>query len=149
MALFPATMAGGPSLVWTAAVRGYYQRIADMLDLDRMGERLPGPPSNGFLVRHGRRIWRASLWGVLFLAALVAVTFVGDYALLRYRIAAQRNPFGSVTVRPYYAVRLKSGKTEFLFQNPQPETCVNSLFPRFGMAPCWYARRHLEKRTDI
>jgi hypothetical protein len=130
-------------------VRGYYQRIADMLDLDRMGERLPGPPVNGFLARHGRRIWRASLWVVLFLTALMVVTFVGDYALLRYRIAAQRNPFGAVTVRPYYAVRLKSGKTEFIFQNPRPETCVNSLFPHLGMAPCWDARRHPERRTDI
>ncbi|MGE5207076.1 MAG: hypothetical protein ACM3PW_15800 [Chlamydiota bacterium] len=104
---------------------------------------------NGFLARNGRRIWRALLWGALFLAALLAVTFVGDYALLRYRVAAQRNPFGTVTVRPYYAVLLKSGKTEFLFQNPRPESCVNSLFPHFGMTPCWYARRHPERRTDI
>lgn len=133
----------------TAAVRGYYQRIADMLDLDRMGERLPGRPGSSFLGRHGRRIARVLVWCVISLAVLVAIAFAGDCAALRYRIAAQRNPFGTVTVRPYYAVRLKSGKTEFLFQAPRPETCVNSLFPHFSMAPCWYLRRHPEKRTDI
>ncbi len=52
-------------------------------------------------------------------------------------------------VRPYYAVRLKSGKTEFLFQAPRQQTCVNSLFPHFGTAPCWYLQRHPEQRTDI
>ena len=130
-------------------MRGYYQRIADMLDLDRMGERLPGPPPSSFLGRHGRRIGRALGWCVLWVAVLAAVAFAGDYAVLRYRIAAQRSPFGAVTVRSYYAVRLKSGKTEFLFQAPRPETCVNSLFSHFGVTPCWYIRRHPEKRTDI
>ena len=28
-------------------MRGYYQRVADMLDLDRMGERLPGQRGDG------------------------------------------------------------------------------------------------------
>lgn len=130
-------------------MRGYYQRIADMLDLDRMGERLPGPPASSFLGRHGRRIGRALGWSVLCLVVLAAVAFAADYAVLRYRIAAQRAPFGAVTVRSYYAVRLKNGKTEFLFQNPRPETCVNSLFPHFDVAPCWYARRYPEKRAEI
>ena len=130
-------------------MRGYYQRIADMLDLDRMGERLPGPPESRFLVLHGRRIRRVLGNTILFLAALVAMAFLADYAVLRYRVAVGSNPFGTVNVHPYYAVRLKSGKTEFLFQDPREETCVNSLFPHLGKAPCWYARRHPEKRTDI
>ena len=120
-----------------------------MLDLDRMGERLPGPPAVGFLAQHGKRMRRALVWGVLLLAGLTAVAFAADYAVIRYRIGTQRAPFGTVLVRPYYAVRLKSGKTEFLFQQPQPETCVNSWFPHFGRTPCWYLRRHPEKRTDI
>ena len=128
---------------------GYYQRIADMLDLDRMGERLPGPPASGFLARNGKRLRRGLIWGSLLLAGLAAIPFSADYAVLRYRIAAQRAPFGAVTVRPYYAVRLKSGKTEFLFQEPQPETCVNSLLPHLGRTACWYLRRHPERRTEL
>lgn len=137
------------AILWTIPVRGYYQRIADMLDLDRMGERLPGPPESRFLARHGRRVLRGLAWTFLLLAGLGAVAFPADYAVLRYRMAAGRSPFGVVTVRPYYAVRLKSGKTEFLFQDPRQESCVNSVFPHFGEEPCWYARRHTEKRTDI
>lgn len=142
-------MATEPAAVGKVRVRGYYQKIADMLDLDRMGERLPGSPPSRLLARHGRKIRRAFGWGALLLAGLAALAFAGDYAVLRYRVAAQKNPFGTITVRPYYAVRLKSGKTEFLFQDPRPETCVSSLFPHFGMAPCWYARHHPERRTDI
>lgn len=130
-------------------MRGYYQRIADMLDLDRMGERLPGPPVTGFFSRHGKRIRQALIWGPVLLAGLAALLFVGDYAVLRYRVAAGTEAFGKVTVRPYYAVRLKSGKTEFLFQRQQSETCVNSLLPHFGRTPCWYLRRHPDKRTEI
>jgi hypothetical protein len=131
------------------AVCGYYQRIADMLDFDRLGERLPGPPVNGFFARHGKRIRQALIWGPLLLAGLAAVLFAGDYAVLRYRLATESEALGRVTVRPYYAVRLKSGKTEFLFQDPQPETCVKSLVPHFGRTPCWYLHRHPEKRTEI
>ena len=140
---------GGSGGSGIAGVRGYYQRIADMLDLDRMGERLPGPPPMRFLARHGKQIRRALAGSVVALAILAGATFSGDYFVLRYRMAAGSEPLGTVALRPYYAVRLKSGKTEFLFQNPHPETCVNSLMPHLGMSPCWYLRRHPEKRTDI
>lgn len=130
-------------------MRGYYQRVADMLDLDRMGERLPGPPADEFLARHGKRIRQALIWGPLLLAGFAAILFAGDYAVLRYRVAAGAEAFGKVTVTPFYAVRLKSGKTEFLFQDPRTETCVNSLFPHLSRTPCWYLRGHPEKRTEI
>lgn len=120
-----------------------------MLDLDRMGERLPGPPAIGFFPRYGHHIRRALARSILVLAILAAIAFAGDYAAVRYRMSAGGKPFGIVTVRPYYAVRLKSGKTEFLFQNPRPESCVHSLLPHLDMSPCWYLRRHPEERTDI
>jgi hypothetical protein len=120
-----------------------------MLDLDRMGERLPVPPSGGFFVRYGKRVRQALIRGTLLLACLAALLFVGDFAVLRYRVAAGTQAFGKVTVRPYYAVRLKSGKTEFLFQDTREETCVNSLFPHLSRTPCWYLRRHPDQRTPI
>src|SRR5258708_5276654 len=86
---------------------------------------------------------------VLILASLVVLAYVIDYLVFRYRIASDRQPFGSVTVQSYYAVGQKNGKTEFLFDPPQPQTCVRALFPHAGYAPCWYLSRHREQRTDI
>lgn len=120
-----------------------------MLDLDRMGERLPGPPAVVFFPKYGKRIRRALVGGLVVLAGLGTFLFAGDYALLRYRMTAGNRAFGTATVQPYCAVRLKSGKTEFLFQDTRTETCVNSLFPHLSRAPCWYLRRHPEKRTEI
>jgi len=93
-----------------------------------------------------RRIFLATTLGAL---ALVAAAFLVDYGILRIRIAINRTPYDSVTVTHYYAVLQKNGKTEFLFDPPQPQTCVNSLFPHQGSSPCWYLKRHPEQRTDI
>lgn len=83
------------------------------------------------------------------LLVLLVVVYAADYVSLRYRIPHQREPFGTVTIQPYYAIHEKSGKTEYDFPPPEAQTCVRSLFPHFGYAPCWYVRRHTEKRIDI
>jgi hypothetical protein len=85
------------------------------------------------------------MWTV---AGLVAIAYAIDYGVFRYRVAANRG-FGQVTVNSYEAVLQKNGKTEFLFDPPQAQSCVNSLFPRAGYPPCWYLQRHTEQRTDI
>lgn len=80
--------------------------------------------------------------------AIVAL-YVGDYSVLRFRIATNRAPYGTVTVRPYYAVPRKDHKTEFLFDDPQDQTCVNSLLPHMGDTPCWYLSRNKDKRINM
>jgi len=72
-----------------------------------------------------------------------------DLGLLRLRVSTNRNPYGSVVVSRSYAVLQKNGKTQFIFDPPAPESCVNALFPHSGMQPCWYLRRHPEQRTNI
>jgi len=72
-----------------------------------------------------------------------------DYTVFRIRAVSHRNAYGSVTVNHYYAVLQKNGKTQFIFDPPQAETCVNSLFPHEGWQPCWYLKLHPEQRTDI
>ena len=91
---------------------------------------------------------RALLYGFVFLLGTIVLTYAGDYAVLRYRIAARKNPFGQVTVTAYFASRMKNGNTEFDFQQPQQQTCANSLYPHRGMQPCWYLERHREQRID-
>ena len=85
----------------------------------------------------------------LILASVVVLAYGIDYLVFRYRVASNRQPFGSVTVQSYYAVGQKNGKTQYLFDPPRFQTCIHSLFSHAGYAPCWYLSRHREQRTDI
>jgi len=93
-----------------------------------------------------RRIFRATLLGVVGTAI---VAFGLDFGVFEIRVLAKRDAYGSVTVNHYYAVLQKNGKTQFIFDPPQAETCVNALFPHAGAPPCWYLSRHPDQRTDI
>ena len=86
---------------------------------------------------------------VLFAGGATVLTFAVDFGLFRMRVAANRSPYDAVVVSHFYAVAQKNGKTQFIFEPPAPENCVNALFPHSGMRPCWYLRRHPEQRTDI
>jgi hypothetical protein len=85
----------------------------------------------------------------LTIVVLLALVYAGDYASVRIPIPKGRSPFSTVTVRPYYDVGLKSGKSEFYFLDPQKQTCVNSLFPHLGYDPCWYLRKHVRQRIAM
>jgi hypothetical protein len=87
---------------------------------------------------------------ILFITILsLLILYIGDYISVRYRIPKNRDQFGMVKVQRYYAVGLKSGKTEFMFLTPQNQMCVHSLFPHFGYTPCWYLARKTVKRIDM
>lgn len=90
-----------------------------------------------------RGLLRTALYA-LFAAALL---YTADYLSLRYRIP-NREPFGSVTVQRYYALHKSKQKTNFMFADPETQTCVRSLFPHSGYPPCWYLSRHAEQRID-
>lgn len=82
-------------------------------------------------------------------AILLGTLFACDYLSVRFHVPAGREPFGSVQIQRYYAVTMKDKKTEFMFDPPQMQACVNSLFPHFGDPPCWYAERHKKQRIDM
>ncbi|MGD0125338.1 MAG: hypothetical protein ABSF46_08270 [Terriglobia bacterium] len=79
----------------------------------------------------------------------LAVLYAGDYLSLRYQIPRGRAQFGVVIIQSYYAVGLKSGKTEFMFLGPKNQACVHSLFPHFGDSPCWYLNRKKVQRINM
>ena len=79
----------------------------------------------------------------------LSILYISDYALIRYRMAKNRSPFGTVTVQRYYAVPQKNRKTEFYFDQPQDQSCIHSLFPHFGYSPCWYLNRKRVKQINI
>jgi hypothetical protein len=83
------------------------------------------------------------------LVGAAALIFGADYTLFRIRVATNRNAYGSVTVNHYYAILQKNGKTNFVFDPPGPQTCVNTLFPHAGFLPCWYLSRHPDQVTNI
>ena len=87
---------------------------------------------------------------ILFIVLLaLAVLYVGDYLSLRCRIPKGRAQFGVVKIQSYYAVGLKSGKTDFMFLGPKNQTCVHSLFPHIGDSPCWYLNRKKVQRINM
>lgn len=97
-----------------------------------------------------RELLRRIFLGVmLFILGTAILTFGIDFGLFRLRVSSNREPYGSVVVSHYYAVQQKNGKTQFIFDPPAPQTCVNTLYPHAGMQPCWYLRRHPEQRTNI
>jgi hypothetical protein len=95
------------------------------------------------------RLRKIFLGLILLILGTAILTFGVDFGLFRLRVASNRDPYGSVVVSHYYAVLQKNGKTQFIFDPPAPETCVNALYPHAGMQPCWYLRRHPEQRTNI
>ncbi len=106
--------------------------------------------SGGRVARTGREIILRAAGRVLTIVVLaIAALYIIDYGVLRYRIAANKTPFDSVTVRPYYAVPQKNHSTEFLMGDPQAQTCVNSIFPHIGDSPCWYLTRHKDQRINM
>ena len=126
---------------------GYYDRVGEILRQHpapkRPAEKPSGSPSG-----YWRWAVRVLVAAIVILVVAGALSYVGDFMVLQRRSAAG-TAVGQVTVRPYYAVKLKNGKTEFMFQEPRSEKCVNALFPHQNMIPCWYIRRNPERRTDI
>ena len=92
---------------------------------------------------------RLAGFAILSVLAVTSIAYGLDFAVFRYRVATNRQAYGQATVTHYDAVLQKNGKTEFLFDPPQAQTCVNSLFPYAGYPPCWYLQRHTEQRTNI
>ena len=90
---------------------------------------------------------------LLITAAVAILSFVVvyacDYVSLRYRIPNNREQFGTMQVRRYYAVPMKNRTTEYMFDQPTSQTCVHSIFSHFGDPPCWYLARHTRQEIDV
>ncbi len=82
---------------------------------------------------------------LLGLAVLAGFAYTIDALVLRLA----RNPYATVSVRSFYAVPQKNGRTEYLYNDAMDQQCVCSLFPHRGESPCWYLRRHPEQEIKI
>ncbi len=125
--------------------RSYYRNVRDIIEEFRPG--LP-PAHRGGSGWNGKKIRRIAVRVLLSFCLVAATLYVGDYVVARYRLSRGYG-LDNLNVAHLYAIRQKSGKTEYEDLGTQPETCVRSLFPHFGYAPCWYLRRHREQQTKF
>ena len=77
-----------------------------------------------------------------------AVLYGADFLSLRLRLP-RREMSATVTVHTYYAVKLKSGRTEYDYAGDHDVSCANSLLPQLGLKPCWYVSRHTNEQITI
>ena len=87
--------------------------------------------------------------GLIVLVVIVLAVYGGDFLWLRYRMATNREAFGSVTYEVFYSVKLKNGKTEFSYGGQQTFECPHSMFPQYLEKPCWYAGRKKDLQINI
>ncbi|HEY4739382.1 MAG TPA: hypothetical protein VIH76_02170 [Candidatus Acidoferrales bacterium] len=70
----------------------------------------------------------------------LALVYISDYVFLRIKMSA-KDPsaaYGVVKIQPLYEIPHKDGKAEYMFGDPQNQTCVRALFPHSGFSTCWY-----------
>ena len=68
-------------------------------------------------------------------AAVIGLVLLGVfYAVEGLRLQTETLTF-------YYSTRLKNGREQVFYDQPQTEVCVRAVFPHGGRRPCWYARR--------
>ncbi|HEX2663141.1 MAG TPA: hypothetical protein VHM93_09950 [Candidatus Acidoferrum sp.] len=82
---------------------------------------------------------------MVLLIAAIALTYAGDYLSFRVRLIHPKpaDPLESLTAPRILAIPEKGGKTSYEIDQQNPEqtvTCVHSLFPHAGFAPCWYVK---------
>jgi len=77
---------------------------------------------------------------VLIVVAAAALLYAGDFAWFEYRVLKPKpnDPFETLTV--HYATDVKGGKVE-VFEEPQLQICIHSIFPHRGYRPCWRFNR--------
>jgi hypothetical protein len=85
---------------------------------------------------------------LLALAALLLILYGADYAIVRIRIARHGSDSVLSTVTIFYAAPIKGGKVSIFYDQPQTQSCVRSIFPHLGYAPCWYLQRRTVRVVD-
>jgi len=84
---------------------------------------------------------RLLIRGLLGLALLAALVYVGDWAVWRVRVA-MGGGMGQEQVSQMTSGSMKGGKTMYFFDGTSMVDCSRSLFPQSGAGACWWVKRH-------
>jgi len=88
--------------------------------------------------------------GLTLLISLLATLYVGDYVVANNRISKNRSAVLEVVkVQPMYVIPHKDSRAEYVFGEPQMQTCVHAIFPHFGCSPCWYVKKHTQPTVPM
>jgi len=79
---------------------------------------------------------------LLALLVLVAAAYCVEDLMVRYRVSHKQAASLFSEVPVYQAGEVKGGRVEYYFDQPRTETCLHTVFPHLGVAPCWYVTRH-------
>jgi hypothetical protein len=78
---------------------------------------------------------------VVGLMAALAVSYVGDWAVWRARVAIGGG-MGQVSVNTVIVLPLKNNKEEYDWGGTANADCSRSIFPHVGGGACWWLKRH-------
>ncbi len=81
-------------------------------------------------------------------ALAFGLLYAADAASVSLRSNGSQPPTRAVQVHVMLAVPQKDNRVEFIPGGIETQTCLVSLFPHFGLTPCWYAERHTRKEVD-
>jgi hypothetical protein len=84
---------------------------------------------------------RGTLDGVSRIIALARWAVVIGLVMLGVFYVVEELRLQTETLTFYYSTRLKNGREQVYYDQPQTEVCVRAVFPHGGRRPCWYARR--------
>ena len=126
--------------------RSYYQHASELAR--RTSGDIPQRPRRPATPEAAARRRKGLLRVAAFFLVLAVAAYVYDSFAIRYIVSPSRQ-FGAVDVDWFESVPQKGGKIEYFYDHIQSQRCVNSLFPHFGMPPCWYARRHTQKSISL
>lgn len=82
------------------------------------------------------------------LVVALGCAYAADAAWVSLRTTDHRLPTRDVQIHVMLAVPQKNNRVEFIPGGTETRTCLTSLFPHSGLAPCWYVQRHTRKEVD-
>jgi hypothetical protein len=79
---------------------------------------------------------------LLGLLAAACALYIGDDLVLSIRSLVRGRGSVVETITVYDATPLKNGRDEVFFSQPEPQTCVDAIFPHLGYPACWRLRHN-------
>ena len=78
---------------------------------------------------------------VVGLVVLLALVYLGDWAVWRVRVA-RGGGMGKMTVSRVVVAPLKGNREEYYSDGKTDVDCSRSMFPQGGSDACWWVQRH-------
>ena len=79
---------------------------------------------------------------------VLGLAYAGDVTWVFLRTTDHRLPTRTVQIHVMLAVPQKNNRVEFIPGGTETRSCLVSLFPHSGLAPCWYVERHTREEVD-